>query len=232
MQSDFSGGGIGQATLPPPFGPSAFVQDETKAERRRRKDAERLVENRLLDPWERYRALTDHVDHLLDLTELADRKTRFALVILGALNAVNVLIAVRAPQLGADALNAGLMQSYITGYVLISLYAAVFAILALRPRSQEMNSTAAPSEATGITLLAGGPDIDAETYYDTWRHADLSQVTRELALRSHLLARANTEKFQALRRVYHGLLVLVGLTALLAMVIALHSMAPTAVVAW
>ena len=82
-----------------------FIEEESKAERRRRKDAERLLETRQLDPWERYRALTDHVAHLLDITELADRKTRFALVILGALNAVNVLIALRAPQFGADALS-------------------------------------------------------------------------------------------------------------------------------
>jgi hypothetical protein len=46
-------------------------------------------------------------------------------------------------------------------------------------------------------------------------------------MRSHLLARANTEKFQALQRVYQGLLVLVGLTAVLALFIALHAMAPT-----
>jgi hypothetical protein len=226
MRSDVGGGSIGQATLTSPFGRTSFIDDESKAERRRRKDAERLLETRQLDPWERYRALSDHVDHLLDITELADRKTRFALVILGALNAVNLLIAVRAPQLGADSLNPALMQSYITGYVLISLYAAVFAIVALRPRSQEMDGAAVQCVPTGMKLLAGAPDTDADAYYDTWRQAELSQVNRELAMRSHLLARANSEKFQALRRVYHGLLVLVGLTALLALFIALHAMAP------
>src|SRR5262245_5889985 len=101
MQSDMGGGSFRQGALPSPF---ALVEDESKAERRRRKDAERLLETRQLDPWERYRALTDHVDHLLGITELADRKTRFALVILGALNAVNVMIAVRVPH-GAHALN-------------------------------------------------------------------------------------------------------------------------------
>jgi hypothetical protein len=226
MQSDLGGGSIGQATLASPFGRTSFGPDETKAERRRRKDAERLLETRQLDPWERYRALADHVDHLLDITELADRKTRFALVILGALNAVNVLIAVRAPQLGASSTSPVLMQSYITGYVLISLYAAVFAILALRPRSQEIDGAATQCESTGMTLLAGAPHTDANAYYDTWRQAELSQINRELAIRSHLLARANTEKFQALRRVYQGLLVLVGLTAILALFIALHAMAP------
>ena len=225
MQSDIGGGTIGQAALTSPFGPT-LVQHESKAERRRRKDAERLLESRVLDPWERYRALTDHVDHLLDITELADRKTRFALVILGALNAVNLLIAVRAPQLGANSLSPVLLQSYITGYVMISLYAAVFAILALRPRSQEIDGAAVQHQPTGMTLFAGSPNTDANAYYDTWRQAELSQLNRELAIRSHLLARANTEKFQALRRVYQGLLVLVGLTAVLALFIGLHAMAP------
>lgn len=226
MQSNVGGGSFGHAALPSPFGRTSFGQEESKAERRRRKDAERLLETRPLDPWERYRALADHVDHLLDITELADRKTRFALVILGALNAVNVMIAIRAPQLGADALNPTLFQSYITGYVLLSLYAAVFAILALRPRSQEMDGAVAQHEPTGMKLLAGPADCDADAYYDTWRQAELSQVNRELAMRSHLLARANTEKFRALRRVYQGLLVLVGLTAVLALFIGVHAMTP------
>lgn len=225
MQPTVGSGSLQDTAFPSPFGRTSFLEDESKAERRRRKDAERLVETRQLDPWERYRALSDHVDHLLDVTELADRKTRFALVILGALNAVNVLIAIRAPELGADTVNPVLLQSYMTGYVALSLYAAVFAIIALRPRSQEMNSAAANDEPTGMKLLAGAA-VDADEYYDTWRQAELSQINRELAMRSHLLARANNEKFQALRRVYHGLLVLVGLTAMLAVFIALHAMAP------
>jgi hypothetical protein len=226
MQTDLGGGSIGHAAFPSPFGRASFIGEESKAERRRRKDAERLLETRQLDPWERYRALADHVDHLLDITELADRKTRFALVILGALNAVNVLIVIRAPQLGAGGVSPVLLQSYITSYVLLSLYAAVFAIIALRPRSQEMDGAAAQHEPTGMKLLAGAPDTDADAYYDTWRQAELSQVNRELAMRSHLLARANTEKFQALRRVYQGLLILVGLTAVLALFLALRAIAP------
>jgi len=226
MQGDVGGGSVGQAALTSPFARPAFGEEESKAERRRRKDAERLLETRQLDPWERYRALSDHVDHMLDVTELADRKTRFALVILGALNAVNVLIAVRAPHLGGS-VSPVLLQSYITGYVMLSLYAAVFAIVALRPRSQEMDGAAVQGEATGMSLLAGTPDIDADAYYDTWRQAELSQINRELAMRSHLLARANTEKFRALRRVYQGLLVLVALTAVLALLIGFRAMAPS-----
>lgn len=56
-----------------------------------------------------------HVDHLLDVTELADRKTRFALVILGTLNAVNVLIAIRALAIDADGLNHTFDQVCVAG---------------------------------------------------------------------------------------------------------------------
>ena len=224
MDPEIGGGSLGQAALPSPFPGTTFGPEESKADRRRRKEAERLAETRLLDPWERYRALSDHVDHLLDVTELADRKTRFALVILGALNAVNVLIAIRAPQLGGDAMSPTLLQSYITVYVLISLYAAIYAIIALRPRSQELHGAAVQHEPTGMSLLAGAPNTDADAYYDTWRQADLSQVNRDLAMRSHLLARANTEKFRALRRVYQGLLVLVALTAFVAIFIGFNAM--------
>jgi hypothetical protein len=67
-----------------------FVRLE--AERRQRKEMLRSAEDRVLDPWERYRAVADHCDRLHDVTELYDRKTRFALIILGTLNAMNVLL--------------------------------------------------------------------------------------------------------------------------------------------
>jgi hypothetical protein len=41
------------------------------------------------------------------------------------------------------------------------------------------------------------------------------------------MARANADKFRAVHRVYHGLLLLVGLTALLVAIIAMHLTAPT-----
>ena len=204
--------------------------EDAKAERKRRKDAERFIETRPLDPWERYRALSDHVDHLLDVTELADRKTRFALVILGALNAVNVLIALRAPQIDADGLNHTFIQVYVAGYVLISLYFFVYAIMALRPRVGRMHRLGEARAKGGLPGLRLMDDIlatDIDDYYELWRTAEVGQLDREMALQAYLLARANAEKFQAVRRVFHGLLLLVGLTAILVAIIALHVMAPT-----
>jgi hypothetical protein len=205
------------------------VEDESKAERKRRKEAERFVETRVLDPWERYRALSDHVDHLLDVTELADRKTRFALVILGALNAVNILIAVRAPALDADGLNHSFLQFYVAGYVLISLYFFVHAIMALRPRVGRMQHAGEPraeGRLPGLRLMDEMIATDIDDYYDLWKRAEVGQLDREMALQVSLLARANADKFHAVRRVYHGLLLLVALTALLVAIIAAHVTMP------
>jgi hypothetical protein len=204
--------------------------DDAKAERRRQKDVERFMENRPLDPWERYRALADHVDHLLDVTELADRKTRFALVILGALNAVNVLIAIRAPQIDADGLNPTFIQLYVAGYVIISLYFFVYAIMALRPRAGRMHragETRADGGVPGLRLMDDILATDIDDYYELWRTTEVGQLDREMALQAYLLARANAEKFRAVHRVFHGLLLLVGLTALLVAIIAMHLAAPS-----
>jgi len=203
--------------------------EEAKAERKRQKDLERFTETRVLDPWERYRALSDHVDHLLDVTELADRKTRFALVILGALNAVNVLIAIRAPQIDADGLNHTFIQVYVAGYVIISLYFFVYAIMALRPRAGRMHRAGevrAEGRVPGLRLMDDMLATDIDDYYELWRKAEVGQLDREMALQAHLLARANAEKFRAVHRVFHGLLLLVGLTALLVAIIAMHLAAP------
>jgi len=208
---------------------SIVQQDEdAKAERKRLKDAERFSDTRPLDPWERYRALSDHVDHLLDVTELADRKTRFALVILGALNAVNVLIALRSPQVDAG-LNHTFIQVYVAGYVMISLFFFVYAIMALKPRVGRMHRVGearAGGRLPGLRLMDDILATDIDEYYDLWRTAEVGQLDREMALQAYLLARANSDKFRAVHRVFQGLLLLVGLTAVLVAIIALHVISP------
>ena len=64
--------------------------DEASAKKLRK--LEKNSDARTLDPWERYRALIDLYEAFFDMNELADRKTRFALVMMGALNALNVIL--------------------------------------------------------------------------------------------------------------------------------------------
>ena len=69
---------------------------DDKDAKKREKDARRLeAERGLLEPAFRYRAMQNAVEMTQDLIELADRKARFALVIISVLNAVALVVVVR-----------------------------------------------------------------------------------------------------------------------------------------
>jgi hypothetical protein len=159
---------------------------ESKVERRLRKDAERTAESSPLDPWERYRALNDLVDHMLDVIEMADRRTRFALLLLGS----------------------------------------------LKPRSRQMglaNEGVVAPGAVGLRLVDDILKHPLDDYYEVWRTAPAGAINREMALQVHLLARTTAEKYAALRKVYGGVMILLGLTAVFLVVLALHLIAPSIV---
>lgn len=187
------------------------LQDDAKTERQRRKAIERNDDSRILDSWERYRTLNDHCEHLLDLTELYDRKTRFALLILGGLNALNLLLVMRADLQASLQSGGAVAFAYGGGYGLLSLAILLHAVSALKPRTEQLP----PGEdAAPLRLLqpADAPTVDA--YCARWRGARIGDVNQELALTAFMRTRANEMKLRALRRVYLGLYVLVGLTAL------------------
>ena len=196
---------------------------ESKAERRLRKEAAEVAGARQLDGWERYRALSDLVDHLVDVLELADRRTRFALLILAALNAVNILIAARADQLGLSGLNPWFFRGYIPAYVLLSLYFFAYAISALRPRLRQRHLSGTPSGGR-LRMVDDILDLDADSYYAAWQQVEIGQLNREMSNHAHVLARTNAAKYHALDRVYMGLVVLVGLTAIMVVTVGLHLM--------
>ena len=199
--------------------------EESREERRRKKRAELMAEDRQMEPWERYRALSDMVDHNLDLIEMADRRTRFALIILGALNALNLVLAMQSERLGVGTINILFVQLYAAAYVLLSLYFFVHAIEALRPRSRQMGRT---SDANTTHTLPGLRLIDdiiagsGDAYYERWQGTEIGQLNRELALQAYMMARTASIKFQGLYKVYQGLKVLVVLTGGLVLLITLR----------
>lgn len=177
---------------------------KAEAERRHRKEAQRTAEDRLLDPWERYRAVTDQCDRLMDLTELYDRKTRFALVILGTLNALNVLLVSRGELVSAVAHGYLMMAVYIAGYGLLSVALLCCAIGALRP---------------SVATTVAGQTLDE--YCDTWRQVQVGVLNRQIATAAYDLGRLTAAKKQALDRVFAGLNVLAVMTALMIVGVAL-----------
>src|SRR4030042_264838 len=82
---------------PVPAPPASAEED--LARKLARREAKLLAEAaRPLDPWERYRALTDAVKEGIDLAEMADRKARFALVVMAGIN-VGLFVLTTRPEL-------------------------------------------------------------------------------------------------------------------------------------
>lgn len=199
---------------------------------RQARKLERLLDSRTLEPWERYRALLDVLESYTDLLELADRKTRFALIIMGLLNAVNFLLVARSDVIGVPAASFGTaLAFYVALYAFLSLFFFSQAIEALRPRSARFfrDSGLAPGAAADSRRLRSIAHVAVqgpEDYYDFWRGASIDQLCREVAFTVQSLAGINTVKYRALERVYRGLVALTALTAALLTVIAYSAFVP------
>lgn len=165
--------------------PEDFLRsvEDAKVERRRQKEAELALETRLLQPWERYRALVDHYDSLQDAAEHGDRKTRFALLILGSLNAINLVVAMRGETIGLPQSSGPLVIGYLALYAMLSLGCCFCAIAALRPRANGKTPRhgAMPTSSTRCNaftsvctcLLRSPPDSSRQ-----WRGRDSSETPR------------------------------------------------------
>ena len=195
-------------------------ESDEQAGKRLRK-LERMLETRILDPWERYRALTDVLDTYSELLEHADRKTRFALIIMGLLNAVNFLLVARSDVFGVAAASIGTpVAIYVALYAFLSLYFFSQAIEALRPRSARFfrdEAAVVPASATSRRLraVAHVAAQSPEEYCEFWKDAQIGQLCREVAFAAQSMASINMEKYRALERVYTGLVAMTALTTLL-----------------
>ena len=181
--------------------PEDFIRsvDQAKLERRRQRDAEMGLETRQLQPWERYRALIDHYDSLQDEAEHSDKKTRFALLILGTLNALNIVIVARPDILSQAQVPTEPVPGvvlYVICYVGLSLFLFVQAIVALKPRATPLIGK---PDGRDRRLRHVGAIISqsAEEYLQGWREATIATVLKELAFHVQLSARAVAEKYVA-----------------------------------
>jgi hypothetical protein len=197
---------------------SGGAREETKAEKKARKRAEKAHElaedaHRPLDSWERYRALCDALKEANDLVDLADHKARFALVIMGALNAILFIAATRGQFGGAmpPAVQAWLGPGLVV-YALIAAYFFLQAIETLRPRHleprQPVTGGAGEDTPLGLRFYADVLMRDSAAYTAAWQGVNIGQLNAELARQIHTVARINDAKYAALRRLYSGLKVM------------------------
>ena len=227
---------------PAPVAPGAadLAEDDSK---RRRKEAKLLAEStRPLDPRERYRALVDSLEEAQDLVELADRKARFALVIMGALNIAFFFLATRAEIV--DYLPVRLrpfLGFYLLLYAAVALFFFLEAIESLRPR-RFRPQLPYPGEGgpehypQGLRYHEDVVQRDIEAFRRAWREVRFGQLNAELSVQNHIMARINVDKYRSLRRLYGGLRVLTllagGLLAILALSMLFHQPSGPAGSAW
>jgi len=201
--------------------------DRADAKRRRREAKHQAESTRSMDPRERYRALVDTLEEAQDLVELADRKARFALVIMGALNVAFFFLATRSDVV--DYLPQWLrpfIGFYLLLYAGVALFFFLEAVEALRPRSIRPRLSypgegGADHDPDGLRYYEDIVQHDLDDYRRAWREVRFGQLNAELAVQNHVMARINLDKYRSLRRLYGGLRVLTilagGLLAVLAL---------------
>ena len=193
------------------------VEDDDLARRQQRKDAKLLLEaSRPLDPWERYRALVDAFEQGIDLAEMADRKVRFALLVMASLNIAVFALSTHSELLGFGPFQLrGWLGAYLLVYAIVAVYFFIQAVDALRPRAgTPSGASPGPSfDASRLRHLERVLSQDVATYAQAWRDVRFDQLHNELALQNHRLAQINEEKYAALGRLYGGLRVLALLLA-------------------
>jgi hypothetical protein len=208
---------------PPMAGQSAdpLSADETKRLKKEWKRRHNAV--RTLDAWERYRALVDTSEEAFEITDIANREARFALIVMGALNAVPLVVVSRADALSV--LSPGeqyVMGGLFLGYAGLVLTLMLGAIEALRPGRFCHALADWPADTSdrpvGIRHYEDIIRRSARENWAAWQTVSVSQLNAELAVQVHSLALKNHAKHIALRRLYAGLrvmaLALAGLSLL------------------
>lgn len=188
------------------------------------KKLEKNSESRMLDPWERYRALIDLYEAFFDMNELADRKTRFALVMMGALNALNLILGTQRMFVDLTASIRPLIGGYFIIYAALSLYFFLQAITTLRPRISMFPAAIQPAQTArtrvGLRFIGDVVGADSDTYYQRWTSVQLGELCRETSEHVQIVGRVTDAKFKALERVYNGLTAMTALSAVMVIVLA------------
>jgi hypothetical protein len=211
--------------------------DLRQAHQRSRREAKRIREaHRRLDVRERFRLLTDLIDSQRKMIEVADHKARFALVIMGAVNAALLLLVVRGRLIEEipGSLRPWLLL-VVLPYAVLACALLLDAAQVLRPHMLDWTEVARalpPGEAgstpdqrpVGLMYWGAALRTDYERYSTLWTEARVGQVSAELALLAHGLARVNADQYRYLNRLFRGLRLIVALAALLIAGLAVHAL--------
>jgi hypothetical protein len=198
---------------------------ETEEARLLRKELKRLADaNRPLDSWERYRALNDSLDEAYEQIDLGNREARFALILMGGLNAGLIVLAARLPlPQSLTPLQRGPVIALLLVYVVVALRFLLQAIEALRPGKFRPQFDGWPKECEdfprGVRYYEDVIERNTADHWRAWQEVRIGQLNAELAVQYHSLCLKNEHRHIAVRRLYASLrimtILLAGLTGML-----------------
>jgi hypothetical protein len=195
---------------------SPDTAEEVKA---RRKELKKLLDDsRPLDSWERYRALNDAMDEAYDLLDISNREARFALIIMGALNAAVLVVATQVDWLQTVFVRFPFIVGPVLGlYTVTALYFFLQAIEALRPGRFKPRlgdwDPARPDYPRGVRYYEDVVRRDVLAHWQAWNEVQTDQLNAEIAVQVHSLCLKNNAKREALRRLFAGLRIMTLLAA-------------------
>ena len=173
-----------------------------KREAKLRRDSQRPP-----DSYERFKIMLDVLGEQRHVVDMEDHRARYAMIIMGAINAALYLVGSRAARSGL--LPAG-AEPWIVALGVAYAAASVLFLLAvidcLRPRTLERK---------GLLHWEGALMHNLAEYEKGWRDVRMDQLNREAVHIAHLLARMINQKYHANRRLYGGLTVLIVVGAVL-----------------
>jgi hypothetical protein len=187
-----------------------------------KKQLKRLLDGaQPLDAWERYRTLNDAIDEAYDLIDVSNREARFALLLLGGLNAFIVIAASRSDLVArlnpTHRMWTGVL---LVIYAIVTVFFLLEAIKALRPAKFRPNlENWSSDDADYPKRVRYFEDVvlrDVASHWRAWREVHVEQLNAELAIQLHSLSMKNQVTRNSLRRLYNGLRIMTLLvTALL-----------------
>jgi hypothetical protein len=191
-----------------------------------KKQVKRLLDGaRPLDAWERYRALNDAIGEAYDLIDVSNREARFALILMGGLNAVIVMVGTRVDLMSIlQRQQRGWTMTLFAVYAVVAVFFLLEAIGALRPGKMRPDLGGwAPDRADYPARLRYYEDVvlrDVESHWNAWRDVQVEQLNADLAVQLHSLSQKNLAMRNSLRRLYTGLRVMTLLvTAVLVLLV-------------
>jgi hypothetical protein len=190
--------------------------DHDKRARRHRKREEKLHRDAVRPPrsFERFRILAELVSEGRQVVEIADHKARYAIIVLGVVNAAMYLVITRAHLVNAvaPAIKPWLTAA-LAAYAVLTFLFLLHAIDCLRPR--RLGGAALLPERQSLLCWDAVASTDLAAYRAAWMRARMDQINDEAVVIAHRESRILDAKYRALGRLYAGLSVLVLLGGVL-----------------